>query len=61
MKENAPDEYQQLAPLLSNSSTLLGKYWVGSLEDYVAISFGLQSKINVRQSIMHFLLIPRFI
>jgi len=50
MKENAPDEYQQLAPSLVNSSTLLGKYWIGVLKDYVSISFGLHSKINVRQS-----------
>jgi hypothetical protein len=49
MKENAPDEYQQLAPSLVNSSTLLGKYWIGVLKDYVSISFGLHSKINVRQ------------
>ncbi|TVU08978.1 hypothetical protein EJB05_42408 [Eragrostis curvula] len=48
MKENAPDEYQQLAPLLANSSTLLGKYWVGALRDYIAISFGLHSKTNYK-------------
>ncbi|XP_062179055.1 protein SWEETIE-like isoform X2 [Phragmites australis] len=48
MKENAPDEYQQLAPLLANSSTLLGKYWVGALKDYISISFGLHSKINYK-------------
>ncbi|XP_039805913.1 protein SWEETIE-like isoform X1 [Panicum virgatum] len=48
MKENAPDEYQQLAPSLVNSSTLLGKYWIGVLKDYVSISFGLHSKINYK-------------
>ncbi|OEL32096.1 hypothetical protein BAE44_0006885 [Dichanthelium oligosanthes] len=48
MKENAPDEYQQLAPSLVNSSTLLGKYWIGALKDYVSISFGLHSKINYK-------------
>ncbi|CAN6221242.1 unnamed protein product [Urochloa humidicola] len=46
MKENAPDEYQQLAPSLVKSSTLLGRYWIGALKDYVSISFGLHSKIN---------------
>ncbi|CAL5053041.1 unnamed protein product [Urochloa decumbens] len=46
MKEDAPDEYQQLAPSLVKSSTLLGKYWIGALKDYVSISFGLHSKIN---------------
>ncbi|XP_047080825.1 protein SWEETIE isoform X2 [Lolium rigidum] len=45
-KENVPDEHQQLAPLLENSSSLLGKYWVGALKDYMCISFGLHSKIN---------------
>ncbi|KAM0884443.1 hypothetical protein ACQ4PT_030980 [Festuca glaucescens] len=45
-KENVPDEHQQLAPLLQNSSSLLGKYWVGALKDYMSISFGLHSKIN---------------
>ncbi|KAK3132983.1 hypothetical protein QOZ80_6AG0530430 [Eleusine coracana subsp. coracana] len=48
MKENAPDEYQQLAPLLADNSTLLGKYWVGALKDYIAISFGLLSKVNYK-------------
>ncbi|XP_039843667.1 protein SWEETIE-like isoform X8 [Panicum virgatum] len=48
MKENAPDEYQQLAPSLVNSSTLLGKYWIGVLKDYVSISFGLHTKINYK-------------
>ncbi|WVZ80108.1 hypothetical protein U9M48_027611 [Paspalum notatum var. saurae] len=46
MKENVPDEYQQLVPSLVNSSSLLGKYWIGALKDYVSISFGLHSKIN---------------
>ncbi|XP_044958991.1 protein SWEETIE isoform X1 [Hordeum vulgare subsp. vulgare] len=45
-KENVPDEYQQLAPLLANSSTLLGKYWVGALKDYFSIIFGLHSRID---------------
>uniref|UniRef100_A0ACD6A9T3 Uncharacterized protein n=1 Tax=Avena sativa TaxID=4498 RepID=A0ACD6A9T3_AVESA len=45
-KEKVPDEHQQLAPLLENSSTLLGKYWVGALKDYMSISFGLHSRIN---------------
>ncbi|VAI89013.1 unnamed protein product [Triticum turgidum subsp. durum] len=45
-KENVPDEHQQLAPLLANSSTLLGKYWVGALKDYFSIIFGLHSRIN---------------
>ncbi|CAM0910461.1 unnamed protein product [Alopecurus aequalis] len=45
-KENVPDEHQQLTPLLENSSTLLGKYWVGALKDYMCISFGLHSRIN---------------
>ncbi|XP_062228917.1 protein SWEETIE-like isoform X3 [Phragmites australis] len=48
MKENASDEHQQLVPLLANSSTLLGKYWVGVLKDYISISFGLHSKINYK-------------
>ncbi|XP_052159221.1 protein SWEETIE isoform X1 [Oryza glaberrima] len=46
MKENIPDEHQQLAPLLANSSSLLGKYWIGALKDYSLISFGLHSRIN---------------
>lgn len=46
MKENIPDEHQQLAPLLANSSSLLGKYWIGALKDYSSISFGLHSRIN---------------
>ncbi|KAM0896259.1 hypothetical protein ACQ4PT_023313 [Festuca glaucescens] len=45
-KVNVPDEHQQLAPLLENSSTLLGKYWVGALKDYMSISFGLHSRIS---------------
>ncbi|KAF7096581.1 hypothetical protein CFC21_098502 [Triticum aestivum] len=45
-KENVPDEHQQLAPLLANSSMLLGKYWVGALKDYFSIIFGLHSRIN---------------
>ncbi|KQK18234.1 hypothetical protein BRADI_1g39436v3 [Brachypodium distachyon] len=45
-KENVPDEHQHLAPLLANSSTLLGKYWVGALKDYISISFGLHSRLN---------------
>uniref|UniRef100_A0A453S7J5 Uncharacterized protein n=1 Tax=Aegilops tauschii subsp. strangulata TaxID=200361 RepID=A0A453S7J5_AEGTS len=48
-KENVPDEHQQLAPLLANSSTLLGKYWVGALKDYFSIIFGLHSRINVQK------------
>ncbi|CAD6336683.1 unnamed protein product [Miscanthus lutarioriparius] len=48
MKENAPNEYQQLVPSLVNSSTLLGKYWIRALKDYVSISFGLHSKINYK-------------
>ncbi|KAL5651647.1 hypothetical protein ACJX0J_037105, partial [Zea mays] len=48
MRENAPNEYQQLAPSLVNSSTLLGKYWIRALKDYVSISFGLHSKINYK-------------
>nr|CAB3470555.1 unnamed protein product [Digitaria exilis] len=47
-KEDAPDEYLQLAPALVNSSTLLGKYWIGTLKDYVSVSFGLHSKINYK-------------
>ncbi|XP_006656123.1 protein SWEETIE isoform X2 [Oryza brachyantha] len=46
MKENIPDEHQQLAPLLANSSSLLGKYWIGALKDYISIIFGLHSRIN---------------
>uniref|UniRef100_A0A0D9WQP4 HEAT repeat-containing protein n=1 Tax=Leersia perrieri TaxID=77586 RepID=A0A0D9WQP4_9ORYZ len=46
LKENIPDEHQQLAPLLANSSSLLGKYWIGALKDYSSISFGLHSGIN---------------
>ncbi|KAG8094444.1 hypothetical protein GUJ93_ZPchr0012g20299, partial [Zizania palustris] len=46
LKENIPDEHQQLAPLLANSSSLLGKFWVGALKDYMSISFGLHSRIN---------------
>ncbi|XP_021304666.1 HEAT repeat-containing protein 5B isoform X2 [Sorghum bicolor] len=48
MKENVPNEYQQLVPSLVNSSTLLGKYWIRALKDYVSISFGLHSKINYK-------------
>ncbi|KAL6876470.1 hypothetical protein ACP4OV_013042 [Aristida adscensionis] len=48
LKENAPEEYKQLAPFLANSSTLLGKYWIGVLKDYIFISFGLHSKINYK-------------
>ncbi|KAL6603995.1 hypothetical protein ACP70R_044356 [Stipagrostis hirtigluma subsp. patula] len=48
MKENTPDEYKQLTPLLASVSTQLGKYWVGALKDYIFISFGLPSKFNYK-------------
>lgn len=41
-------EYLQLIPLLSNNCALLGKYWIGVLNDYIYICFGLQLKANVR-------------
>ncbi|OAY83386.1 HEAT repeat-containing protein 5A [Ananas comosus] len=47
-KNNVPDEYLQLTPLLANSSTTLGKFWIGILKDYSYICFGLNSKYNYK-------------
>lgn len=33
--------------MISESSTILGKYWIGVLSDYSHLCFGLQSKSNV--------------
>ncbi|KAJ8637016.1 hypothetical protein MRB53_011283 [Persea americana] len=43
-----PDEYQSLIPMISESSTILGKYWIGVLSDYSHLCFGLQSKSNYK-------------
>ncbi|XP_072983205.1 protein SWEETIE isoform X2 [Typha latifolia] len=45
-QKNVPDEYLQLTPLLANSSTVLGKYWISLLKDYCYICFGLHLKFN---------------
>ncbi|KAK8940232.1 hypothetical protein KSP40_PGU016098 [Platanthera guangdongensis] len=47
-EDNIPDEYLQLASLLSNRSIILGQYWISILKDYVFISFGLNSKPNFK-------------
>ncbi|XP_020088939.1 HEAT repeat-containing protein 5B isoform X3 [Ananas comosus] len=47
-QNNVPDEYLQLTPLLANSSTTLGKFWIGILKDYSYICFGLNSKYNYK-------------
>ncbi|XP_078176772.1 HEAT repeat-containing protein isoform X2 [Carex rostrata] len=41
-------EYLQIIPLLSNNCALLGKYWIGVLNDYIYICFGLQLKANYK-------------
>ncbi|KAG0503476.1 hypothetical protein HPP92_003548 [Vanilla planifolia] len=43
-----PDEYSQLASLLSSSSTILGKYWISILKDYAFVKFGLKSKSSFK-------------
>ncbi|KAH0449198.1 hypothetical protein IEQ34_022998 [Dendrobium chrysotoxum] len=47
-EDNVPDEYQQLASLLSSGSTILGQYWISILKDYIFISFGLNSKFSFK-------------
>ncbi|KAJ4781926.1 HEAT repeat-containing protein [Rhynchospora pubera] len=47
-KMDITNEYLQLVPLLSNNSALLQKYWIGMLNDYIYICFGLQLKANYK-------------
>ncbi|XP_020585694.1 LOW QUALITY PROTEIN: HEAT repeat-containing protein 5B [Phalaenopsis equestris] len=47
-EDNIPDEYLQLASLLSSSSSILGQYWISILRDYVFISFGLNLKSSFK-------------
>ncbi|XP_020259958.1 HEAT repeat-containing protein 5B [Asparagus officinalis] len=41
-----PEEYQQLTPRFSSCSSILGKYWICVLKDYMYISFGLNTKFR---------------
>ncbi|PKA52839.1 hypothetical protein AXF42_Ash001820 [Apostasia shenzhenica] len=43
-EDNVPDEYLQLASLLSSSSVILGQYWILILRDYAFMRFGLNFK-----------------
>ncbi|XP_052195097.1 protein SWEETIE isoform X2 [Diospyros lotus] len=41
-----PDEYLALLPLFSESSNVLGKYWISLLKDYTYVCFRLHLKQN---------------
>lgn len=43
-----PDDYVSLIPMISKSSSVLGKYWIQVLNDYSHLCFGLQSKSNYK-------------
>ncbi|KAJ6840795.1 HEAT repeat-containing protein 5B [Iris pallida] len=47
-EKGIPEEYRQLAPLLSNSSSILGKCWISVLKDYIYICFGLHLKFSYK-------------
>ncbi|XP_031496740.1 protein SWEETIE isoform X2 [Nymphaea colorata] len=46
--ECLPSEYAALIPAFSKSSTVLGRYWISVLNDYIHICFGLQSMTSFK-------------
>ncbi|CAN6482957.1 unnamed protein product [Victoria cruziana] len=44
--EDSSSEYAALVPAFSKSSTILGRYWISMLHDYIHICLGLQSMTN---------------
>lgn len=54
--EDSTSEYAALVPAFSKSSTILGRYWISMLHDYIHICLGLQSMTNVSGFDMYFFL-----
>ena len=46
-EKDIPEEYWQLIPQLSSSSSVLGKYWISVLKEYMYICFRLNTKFSV--------------
>lgn len=46
-EKGIPEEYRQLIPQFSSSASILGKYWISVLRDYIYICFRLSTKYNV--------------